>query len=96
MDIGDRIRVVRGELSFGQFAEKLSNQDYTVYKGNVRKYEVGTVVPTTDFYVRIAKVFGISLNWLILGDGPQFTKEQKAYKKSHLRQRAITGDKFQK
>lgn len=73
-------------MSFGQFAEKLSTTDYTVYKGNLKKYEVGSVVPSTEFYIRLAEVFGINLNWLIIGEGPTY-RRQEATKKMTVRKR---------
>lgn len=61
---GERIRQLRGDLSQAEFASKIG-----VHKEMVGKYERGQNVPGGDVLTRMHDVFGVSLDWLLTGQG---------------------------
>ena len=74
MSLPDRIKIIRGSLTFEKFAEMLTKQGHTFDKGNLSKYEKGKVKPSSDFYSAIAKI-GINVNWLLTGEGEMYAKD---------------------
>lgn len=64
--VKERLLFYRKQLNLTQqeFAEKLG-----VLSTTVSKYERGDIVPATDFYRKLSKVFNLDLNWLITGVG---------------------------
>lgn len=67
---GERIRQLRGDLSQAEFASKIG-----VHKEMVGKYERGQNVPGGDVLTRMREVFGVSLDWLLTGQG-QMRREE--------------------
>lgn len=70
--IADRIRLVRGSLSQGQFATRLC-----VHKNTVGNYERGRE-PDVGFCLAIRETYGISIDWLVTGIGPMQLAEAVA------------------
>lgn len=62
--IGNRLKQVRGKLSGEQFAAQFGLNAQTIYR-----YERGTRKPGTKFLQMVANKTGVSLEWLIAGDG---------------------------
>lgn len=62
--VSDRIRLVRGLLSQEQFATRLS-----VHKNTVGNYERGDREPDAAFCLAIREGFGVSIDWLLTGEG---------------------------
>ena len=62
MDIGDRIKQIRGKTSRAEFAEKLGIHQQTLYL-----YEKGKRVVDVELLQRICSVFDVSVEWLIFG-----------------------------
>jgi len=60
-----RIREVRGNLSQIRFAELLG-----VNQGTVHKYEKGIGAPSIETLSKIAKYGGVTVEWLLHGEGP--------------------------
>ena len=65
MYIAGRMKIVRGELSQGEFAKALG-----VHKNSLGRYERGDSIPGVDVAERICSVFGVNPYWLLLGEGP--------------------------
>ncbi len=63
MDIGDRIRQVRGKRSRAEFAEELGIHPQTLYM-----YEKGKRVADVDLVRELCSKFNVSVEWLIFGD----------------------------
>jgi len=62
--ISSRIRAVRGEMNQGEFAESLG-----LTRKQVSTMERGEVAVSVDVCVAIHRKFGVSLTWLLLGEG---------------------------
>lgn len=66
----ERIRLIRGDLTYEQFANELTKSGLPFGKALVWRYEnEKDLHPGFAFFYAVAKVFQINLNWLITGDG---------------------------
>ena len=70
MSIGERIKTVRGSLSQKDFAKKIG-----VHLTTVQLYESGNI-PKGDVLQRIKEKFGVSIDWLLTGEGEPFIDGQ--------------------
>ena len=76
VQVGQRIRRIRGKLTQTDFAKVLG-----VYKQNyISRYERGRV-PSPDLLIRIADYGKVSLDWLLTGKGGASPKHAKKAKK---------------
>lgn len=74
MDIGDRIRQIRGRRSRAEFAEALGIHPQTLYM-----YEKGKRVVDVELVRDLCEKFQVSVEWLIFGDrGLQTMRENQA------------------
>ena len=64
MDIGNRIRKIRGKTPRAVFAEELGIHPQTLYM-----YEKGKRVVDVDLIQQLCAKFNVSVEWLIFGDG---------------------------
>lgn len=64
MTLGERIRMARGHLSQDAFCARLG-----ISKGALGFYERDENMPRVDVAARICEVAGVSLAWLVYGDG---------------------------
>ena len=64
----ERLKQIRGNLSYRGFAELLSKYGYSIDAANISKYEKGKVLPGTEFYMAVIRL-GYSVNWLLNGIG---------------------------
>lgn len=71
--LGSRIRFARGALSQEVFAAKIG-----VSKGSLGGYERDENLPNTDVVLKICHETGISIQWLLLGEGPPVIPEEQA------------------
>lgn len=71
MEIGERIKLVRGDLKQDVFAQRLG-----IHKNTVGTYERGVRVPDATLLNRICVEFGVSPTWLLLGQGPMHVNSQ--------------------
>jgi transcriptional regulator with XRE-family HTH domain len=76
MEIKDRIKYVRGDLTQAEFAAKLS-----VSLGAVQHWEAGDQYPKGDILLRFYNVFKINVNWLLTGDGEPYLGYTKTEEK---------------
>lgn len=65
--IGERIRMVRRGRSRNDFADKLGVSAQTL-----KRYEGGDRTPSNDFITALAEQEGVSLTWLLKGEGNIF------------------------
>lgn len=70
-DIPERLRELRRD--FGLSQEKLA-QDLGIAVFTIQKWERGRFLPGVKALITIADRFGVSLNWLLLGEGPRFLR----------------------
>ena len=63
MDLGNRIRQVRGSLTQRQFADKIGVAVYTY-----QTYEKGSI-PNGKILLRIHERFNVNITWLLTGEG---------------------------
>lgn len=66
IEIGERVKQVRGTLNQRDFAEKLG-----VSKGSISQIEQGKAMPGGEFLLRIHAAFGVDVTWLLTGMGSQ-------------------------
>jgi transcriptional regulator with XRE-family HTH domain len=63
--LGRRLRELRGfDLTQEEFAKELG-----VSQSQLSKYERGVAAPTADILFFVKKRFGVSVDWLLTGDG---------------------------
>jgi transcriptional regulator with XRE-family HTH domain len=62
---GERIRMLRGELTPAEFADVVR-----VGPEEVRRYEAGLETPSPRVLLRMAQVSGVSIEWILTGAGP--------------------------
>jgi len=65
--IGKRIKFIRGDLTQGEFAERIK-----VDQSTVQVWEGRNKVPKGDILQRIREAFGVSIDWLLTGEGDPF------------------------
>ena len=71
--IGERIKKIRGELSQGEFASRIS-----VHKQTVLRWEKGETKPDSDALRKICETFNINPSWLLFGERPMYRGEKVA------------------
>ncbi|TDB67088.1 helix-turn-helix domain-containing protein [Arundinibacter roseus] len=64
MTVGDRLRRLRGQKTLQEFAEPLE-----IGSANISHIENGRSKLSTDLAIRIATVYQISIDWLLMGVG---------------------------
>ena len=64
MDIGSRIKQIRGTMSRAEFAGQLGIHPQTLYM-----YEKGKRVVDVELVQQICSKFAVSVEWLIFGEG---------------------------
>ena len=62
-ELATRLRLLRGELTLREAAEKIG-RDYT----QISKWELGKVAPRFDTLLAYSRVFKAPLNWILYGD----------------------------
>jgi transcriptional regulator with XRE-family HTH domain len=70
-EISERLKELRKD--FGLSQERLA-QELGVAVFTVQKWERGSFLPGAKALIAISEKFGISLNWLLLGEGPRFLR----------------------
>lgn len=72
LEIGIRIKRVRGSESQDSFAAKLNT-----IKQTISKYENGLIIPGGDFLCRLHQVGFVNINWLFTGEGNIYEYSEK-------------------
>ena len=85
MDIGDRIRKVRGKTSRADFAQQLGIHPQTLYL-----YEKGKRVVDVDLIQQLCAKFAVPVEWLIFGEGQLQTVKDDG--DGHLREELAERD----
>lgn len=71
----ERLERVRGSLSLRRFVEILTKQSsHSLTHESVRRYHQGGTVPAW-YIAEVARVFGVSPAWLLIGRGPMWLPE---------------------
>ena len=65
--VGSRLAQVRGKMTQDEFGKELG-----LTRRQVSTMERGEVPITGDVFIAIHQKFGVSLSWLLLGDGPTY------------------------
>lgn len=64
MNISERLKIVRGDLTQAEFSTMLG-----LHKNTLGRYERGDSSPDSEFCAKVCSVFGVSPAWLLLGIG---------------------------
>lgn len=88
--IRERLRVVLGDHKQIWFAELTGEP-----QPNISRY-MRDRIPPLDFVAKLAKALNLNLNWLILGDGPQFAGEIDLANVSFERIQQEAADRFKR
>lgn len=73
MNIGDRIKLVRGRLSQEEFAASIESS-----KAAVGAYERGKQSPGSGVIISICQQYGVKPDWLLFGNGPMYDEARIA------------------
>ncbi|MGC8894590.1 MAG: helix-turn-helix domain-containing protein [candidate division WOR-3 bacterium] len=76
-EIPERLRELRKD--FGLSQEKMA-QDLGVTVFTLQKWERGIFLPGVKALIAIADKYSVSMNWLLLGEGPRFIKRTEKKK----------------
>lgn len=74
MNIGKRLKEVRGSFSQQQFADVLE-----VHRNTVARYEREERVPDSEYIEQIYKKFSINPQWILTGEGQMATSKQAEF-----------------
>ena len=74
MDIGKRLKEVRGSFSQQQFADVLE-----VHRNTVARYEREERVPDSEYIEQIYKKFPINPQWILTGEGQMSNSKKTEY-----------------
>ena len=79
---GDKVKKLRKERGWSQdvFAEKVG-----IHGRHVGKYEIGRVLPNAEALINIAKVFDVSLDYLLLNENETPNPAAKIHDKELLK-----------
>ncbi len=67
MNIGERIKSIRGNLTQKEFAKQINADQSTV-----QNWENKNKLPKGDILQRIQEIFNVNINWLLTGDGDPY------------------------
>ncbi len=73
-DFGDRLKDVRKKLKISQkdFAARMG-----ITGGYMSEIEYGKAKPGFDFFIKVARLFDVNINWLLFGRGEMFFSEKE-------------------
>jgi transcriptional regulator with XRE-family HTH domain len=75
MDIKERIKLLVDRFASGKYTVFARNSGIPV--STFKNYVDGSSNPTSEHLKKIASVFGVNLNWLILGEGGPFVERKQ-------------------
>src|ERR1700691_3298799 len=67
--IGERIKALRSERGWSQ--DELSTKISAAGAHQISRYENGKIMPATETVVRLAEVFDVSIDYLLVEDSPR-------------------------
>jgi transcriptional regulator with XRE-family HTH domain len=67
--IGERLKALRQERGWSQ--EELANKISAAGAHQISRYENGKITPATETVVRLAEVFDVSIDYLLVDDAPR-------------------------
>ena len=74
--LGQRIAMIRGQMTQGDFAKKVG-----IGRATLIRYERGDNEPSASFLQKLIKDFGVDPQWLLMGDEspkPELTSQEAA------------------
>jgi transcriptional regulator with XRE-family HTH domain len=72
--IGDRLKQLREHLKYSR--EEMSSH-FSLTKSGYDRNERGETFPSGNMLIRLAKNFGVSMDWLLFDRGPMYYKEKE-------------------
>jgi len=63
MSLGDRLKIIRGEIQQDEFAKY-----FNIHKNTYARYERNEAKPNTEFIKQLCLKFNVDVEWLIFGD----------------------------
>ena len=78
IEVGKRIREARKTLKLQQ--QEMANQ-LGISSGHLSEIESGKASPNTDFHIKMAELYNISVEYIILGKGDLFYDDGKTTEK---------------
>jgi len=72
--IGDRLKKLREHLKYSR--EEMSAH-FSLTKSGYDRNERGETFPSGDMLIRLAKNFGVSMDWLLFDRGPMYYPEEQ-------------------
>ena len=85
MDLGERIRELRGNTSVAEFC-----RIFNIHRNTLPRYESGERTPDADFIVSICNNYKINANWLLLDKGTKFQEEEQKQPQGQLDEKLLT------
>ncbi len=70
MSVGDRIKIIRGNLEQKEFAKKIG-----VHRNVLASWENNRGLPGGNSLLKIYKEFGANIHWLLSGEGEMYVDE---------------------
>jgi transcriptional regulator with XRE-family HTH domain len=68
VEVGHRIKIIRVCLKDGSVTQHDMAKILGVNQGTVSKLEKGTIEPTSDHLLKLSKISGKSIDWILRGD----------------------------
>jgi DNA-binding XRE family transcriptional regulator len=78
-EVAERIKIVRKELcgmTQADFGIAL-NPENPIRQSTVREWETGKILPNTERQIKIAKLGGVTVSWLLFGDDKENLQNHK-------------------
>lgn len=70
--LAERLKIVRGKIPQAEFADIVG-----IHKSSWGRFERGETEPSGSDLIKICSVCGVFPAWLLLGEGPVFSRESK-------------------
>jgi transcriptional regulator with XRE-family HTH domain len=68
VEVGHRIKIIRVCLKDGSVTQHDMAKILGVNQGTVSKLEKGSIEPTPDHLLKLSKISGKSIDWILRGD----------------------------
>ena len=68
VEVGHRIKIIRVYLKDGSVTQHDMAKILGVNQGTVSKLEKGTIEPTPDHLLKLSKISGKPIDWILRGD----------------------------
>lgn len=72
MELGDRIREIRGKTNITSFCNQ-----FGIHRNTLPRYESGERLPDAGFLKSLCEAYSLHADWLLLGEGPKHWGEEQ-------------------